>query len=113
MRTIFKLNFAAQYMIGDIPQFKEHTYKDFISKIIELTEYEVRVVFLFHCNEDVYVTDKALRLLWYIYGQADIQQTKDSVVTASLHLYGSYEEAYEVALQLQEVKELCYAKEKN
>jgi len=88
--------------------FGEHYGKQKLWEYLHMvTGGRTDVVWLISFKEEVFITSSVHNLHAYIElinaFESDVQE-----MHLALHEYKSYEAAYEVALMIQEVKELCY-----
>lgn len=107
------LHHAPINLIGDIKKiefnnFGEHVGKSKMwQKLHEITKNKNGIVWLVSFKEEVFVTDSVLNLHIFI---ETIHSMDVDIVEADIFLqeYKSFESAYKVALDMQEIKPLCY-----
>ena len=109
------LHHAPINLHGDIEKlefdnFDEHIGKSKMwEKLHQITKNKNGIVWLVSFKEEVFVTDSVLNLHVFI-ETVHAMDVDESEVDIFIQEYRSFESGYEVALQMQEVKQLCYNK---
>lgn len=117
---MYTLHYAHRDLQDDIPVIEFSTYNDLTDYVLEIIERSEKCVYLLTFDsmpDDLTDYDEIIvsQNGYYIYNffktgmMSDIDLVLD-VRTFFLQEYESYEEAYKVALDMNEGKELCYSK---
>ena len=106
----YKLHYANLELDSDIPCYKFNLKEELQGFI--LAESELDSVYLVSIFNEVFVTSNMLPLLWFIdkfTTTEEVQHNKE--IEIFIQEYESFEEAYIVALDMQEIKPNCYSEE--
>jgi hypothetical protein len=113
----YKLHYASTEMLEDIPCYELNGEIELASFI--LAETTTNIIYLVSVLDEVYVTDNIAMVIHFI----NLFAFKKDVINAGnmlglelesanldvfLQEYESFEEAYEVSLDMQEIKDNCY-----
>jgi hypothetical protein len=122
MKKIYELHYAILDLQKDIPTYQ-------LQEGIELNAFllahsNTECVYLISLYDEIYVTDNILHIINFIGRYAEKSNPMDlpkdviayfdnlvgdTKVNLFVQEYNSFEEAYKVALDMQEIKPLCYA----
>ena len=108
-----KLHHADKNCVDNIPcitfdHFDEHYGKQKAWEyLFSVTNGINDIVWLMYFKDEVFVTSSIHNLHTY-FEMINAFESDDEIVSVYLQEYKSYEEAYSVALMMQEEKELCY-----
>jgi len=94
----------------DIPKVEFCTLQDCLNFIIANSTEDV--VYLISVFDEVFVTDHPIHIVNFIPSVLQDEKCNDDSYQVEIYLqeYESFEDAYRVALDMQEIKPLCYNK---
>ena len=108
------LHYAEVNFEGNIEEyifnnFDNHSGKQlFWEKLTELVNNRTDIVWLVSVDDEVFVTDKYEALYDFVESINIMRSDRDMYSNIFLQEYNSFEVAYEVALNMQEIKKKCY-----
>lgn len=93
----------------NIPKYKFDTWEDFAGWI--LADSTPDIVYLVNIIDEVYVSDSIAYCIYFIEMFKNKFDNSIKEMEVFLQEYDSFEEAYILALSMQEIKENCYMRE--
>ena len=115
----YKLHYASLELQGDIPCYNLQGFHEIAAFL--LAESSTESVFLVSILDEVFVTDniavaiRFIELFNFKDGDTSIASmlgARSEILEIAFQEYDSFEDAYEISLDLQDVKEHCYKKQK-
>jgi hypothetical protein len=107
----YKLHYAKLNHEGDIPVIKFEAGHDFEFYFWPDIVEKPKIVYLLCCDDEVIVTENVYLIEELLSDSTSYIFPVNPNIPIFLQEYESYEEAYQVALDIKEVSPLCYSKE--
>lgn len=106
-QKLWELNYAKKKLEGDIPKINFKTSQDLIDAVIDETSDSVDLVWIVSVDEEILISNDSMKIEFLLQVLLSLSQTQEVFVFE----FGSYEEAYKVALDMKETNPLCYEQE--
>ena len=103
--TKFKLHYAPIDLKGDIPLLEFINYETFAFSTFNI--YNENCVYLISVFDEVFVSDEISKVLSFLMVFTD-EEVDLEEIEVFFQEYESYEDAYKSALDMMEIKKLCY-----
>lgn len=106
----WSLFYAEKNLEGDIPQKIFETNFDLNQYVLEKTKEKTNTVFLVSYDDEEFLTD-SFKVLFQFLNTMFMNVKSCTSYQVFVFEFGSYEEAYKVALDMKETNPLCYEQE--